>query len=81
MEMRKDLDEALRAVFSVAAVPEEEAAKALTRLPTGTLPAMAQEALDHYKKALNYLKQGNWGKYGEELSQIKQILENMAGKE
>ena len=81
LEMRKDLDEALRAVFSVAAVPEEEAAKALTRLPTGTLPAMAQEALDHYNKALNYLKQGNWGKYGEELSQIKQILENMAGKE
>jgi uncharacterized membrane protein (UPF0182 family) len=80
LEMRKDLDEALRAAFSVAAVPEEQTAKALTRLPTGTLPAMAQEALDHYHKALNYLKQGNWGKYGEELSQIKQILESMAEK-
>jgi uncharacterized membrane protein (UPF0182 family) len=81
LEMRKDLDEALRAVFEVAAVPQEQAARALTRLPTGTLPAMAQEALDHYNKALNYLKQGNWGKYGEELSQIKQILESMAEKD
>jgi hypothetical protein len=41
---------------------------------------MAQQALDHYNKALNYLKQGNWGKYGEELSQMKRILENMAGE-
>jgi uncharacterized membrane protein (UPF0182 family) len=79
LEMRKDLDEALRAVFSVAGVPEEQTAKALTRLPTGPVPAMAQEALNHYKKALNYLKQGNWGKYGEELNQMRQILENMAG--
>ena len=79
LEMRRDLDEALRAVFSVTGVPEEQTAKALTQLPTGPVPAMAQKALDHYNKALNYLKQGNWGKYGEELSQMKQILENMAG--
>ncbi|MCG6981181.1 MAG: UPF0182 family protein [Deltaproteobacteria bacterium] len=80
LEMRRDLDDALRAVFSVAGVPEEQTAKALTQLPTGQVPAMAQQALDHYNKALNYLKQGNWGKYGEELSQMKQILENMAGE-
>ena len=79
LEMRRDLDDALRAVFSVAGVPEEQTAKALTQLPPGQVPAMAQQALDHYNKALNYLKQGNWGKYGEELSQMKQILENMAG--
>jgi uncharacterized membrane protein (UPF0182 family) len=80
LEMRKDLDEALRAVFSVAAVPEEQTAKALARVPTGPLPSMAQEALNHYNKALDYLKQGNWSKYGEELSQLKQILENMTEK-
>ena len=80
LEMRRDLDDALRAVFAVAGVPEEQTAKALTQQPTGPVPAMAQQALDHYNKALNYLKQGNWGKYGEELSQMKQILENMAGK-
>ena len=81
LEMRRDLDEALRAVFSVTGVPEEQTAQALTQIPiTGPVPAMAQEALNHYNKALNYLKQGNWGKYGEELGQMKQILENMAGK-
>jgi uncharacterized membrane protein (UPF0182 family) len=64
----------------VAAVPEEQTAKALARVPTGPLPSMAQEALNHYNKALDYLKQGNWSKYGEELSQLKQILENMTEK-
>jgi len=80
VEMRKDLDEALRAVFSVEAVPQEQVQKALAAVPTGPLSTMAQEALNHYNKALDYLKQGNWGKYGEELSQIKRLLETMAAK-
>jgi uncharacterized membrane protein (UPF0182 family) len=80
LEMRNDLDEALRAVFSVEAVPQEQVQKALAGVPTGPLSTMAQEALNHYNKALNYLKQGNWAKYGDELSQIKRILETMAAK-
>jgi uncharacterized membrane protein (UPF0182 family) len=80
LEMRNNLDEALRAVFSVAAVPQEQVQKALAGVPTGPLSTMAQEALNHYNKALDYLKQGNWAKYGEELSQIKRILESMAAK-
>jgi uncharacterized membrane protein (UPF0182 family) len=80
LEMRNDLDEALRAVFAVEAVPKEQVQKALAALPTGPLSTMAQEALNHYNKALDYLKQGNWGKYGEELSQIKRLLETMAAK-
>jgi len=80
LEMRNNLDEALRAVFSVAAVPQEQVQKALAAAPTGPLSTMAQEALNHYNKALDYLKQGNWGKYGEELSQIKRILETLAAK-
>jgi uncharacterized membrane protein (UPF0182 family) len=80
LEMRNDLDEALRAVFSVEAVPQEQVQKALAGVPTGPLSTMAQEALNHYNKALNYLKQGNWAKYGDELSHLRQILETMAAK-
>jgi len=29
---------------------------------------------------MEYLKQANWAKYGEELSQLKQALEIMVGK-
>ncbi len=79
LEMKNDLDTALRAVFSVAGVPEEQQQRAVSNQPIGPLSTMAQEALTHYNKALKYLKQANWNKYGEELDQIHQILQTMAG--
>jgi uncharacterized membrane protein (UPF0182 family) len=78
LEMEKDLDAALRAVFSVVGIPKEQQQKAVMGLPTGPLSTMAQEALNHYNKAMEYLKQADWGKYGEELKQIQQILKTMA---
>jgi uncharacterized membrane protein (UPF0182 family) len=78
LEMEKDLDAALRAVFSVEGIPEEQQQKVLIGQPAGPLSTMAQEALNHYNKALEYLKQADWGKYGEELNQIQQILKTMA---
>jgi uncharacterized membrane protein (UPF0182 family) len=79
--MEKDLDAALRAVFQVEGVPEAQERKAVAGLPVGPLTPMAQDALDHYNKAMEYLKQANWAKYGEELNQLKQTLEAMTGKE
>jgi uncharacterized membrane protein (UPF0182 family) len=81
LEMEKDLDTALRAAFSVEGVPEKQQQKALIGLPAGPLSTMAQEALTHYNKALEYLKQGNWSKYGDELNQIQRILKTMAGRQ
>ena len=81
LEMERDLDTALRAVFSVTGVPKEKQQKAISGLPTGSLPAMAQEALNHYDKALEYLKKADWGRYGNELDQIRHILKTMAGGE
>ncbi|MEJ2224173.1 MAG: UPF0182 family protein [Syntrophobacterales bacterium] len=80
LEMEKNLDAALRAVFAVEGVPLAQQQKVLSGSPAGPLPAGAQEALDHYNKAMEYLKQANWGKYGEELSQLKQTLETMVGR-
>jgi uncharacterized membrane protein (UPF0182 family) len=80
LKMEKNLDAALKAVFAVEGVPLAQQQKALSGSPAGPLPAGAQEALDHYNKAMEYLKQANWAKYGEQLRQLKQILETMAGK-
>ncbi|MGA9479360.1 MAG: UPF0182 family protein, partial [Desulfobacterales bacterium] len=80
LQMRDNLDDALRAVFSVEAVPPAQIQEALTGLPTGPLSDMAQEALDHYNKALDYLKNADWTKYGQELDNIKDILQRMAKK-
>ena len=78
--MEKTLDEALKAVFAAQGVPPAQQQKVLSGAPAGPLPAGAQAALNHYNQAMEYLKQGNWAKYGEQLGQLKQILETMAGK-
>ncbi len=80
IEMRRTLDQALRAVFNI---PENQDTATTTMpalYPTGVpvLTGQAQKALEHYNKALNYLKQENWAGYGKELQQVKEILSKMA---
>jgi uncharacterized membrane protein (UPF0182 family) len=80
LEMKQNLDAALRAVFSAENMPTEATKKAIAGSPTGTLSEMAQRALHHYKRAIRYLRQGNWAKYGEELDRLRQILQGMTRK-
>ncbi len=80
LQMRDNLDDALRAVFSSAAVAPAQIQKALNGLPIGSLPDMAQTALDHYNSALGYLKQADWTNYGKEMNKIKDILQQMTKK-
>ncbi len=78
--MEKNLDTALQAVFAQEGVPSAPPPKVISGLPAGPLAAGAQAALNHFNQAMEYLKQANWAKYGDELNQLKQTLENMAGK-
>ncbi len=80
LQMRENLDDALRAVFSLDTIPPAQTQEALTGLPTGPLSNMAQEALNHYNKALAYLKNDDWTNYGQELDKIKDLLQRMAQK-
>ncbi|GMT45193.1 MAG: UPF0182 protein [bacterium] len=80
IEMRKTLDEALKAVFNIP-VGQDTTSRQLS-IPqqiTGTFAfsKQAQRALEHYNKALNYLKQNDWAGYGQELQQMKAILSRM----
>jgi uncharacterized membrane protein (UPF0182 family) len=83
-EMEPTLDAALRKVFLGAeaasyrqevSVPVEGEESAVTQ-EKGTDPA--SQALEHYNKALDYLKQGDWAGYGRELDKMRKILEEMA---
>jgi hypothetical protein len=35
-------------------------------------------ALKHYNKAKDYLRQGNWAGYGNELENLEKVLRDMA---
>ncbi len=81
LEMRQTLDDALRAIFSAESVPALATEQAVAGIqPQQTLPQMAAKALEHYNRAKDYLKKGDWTGYGRELNQLQQILQNMAGK-
>lgn len=80
LQMRDNLDDALAAVFYADTISTVQTQKAIKGLPTGPLSGMAQEALNHYKKAVGYLKNGDWTNYGKELNKLKGILQIMTKK-
>ena len=78
IEMRATLDEALQAVFNTIgeqAITPQQSVPYQTVSPV--LSTKAQDALDHYNKALDYLKQDNWSDFGNELQQMKSVLIQM----
>ncbi len=79
IEMRRTLDQALRAVFHATLSGDTTGLKpAMTTLTT--VPGYtekARQALNHYNKALQYLKQDDWTGYGNELKNMKKILLEM----
>lgn len=80
IEMRRTLDEALKAVFNISTGQAETMQQiASGQIVSDTLSSQAQKALDHYNRAMNYLKQENWAAYGDELKQMKMILSQMSG--
>ncbi|MDP2644471.1 MAG: UPF0182 family protein [Desulfobacterales bacterium] len=74
--MEETLDLALKAIFNQEISVERPAApKAsgdLTVLPLG------RQALEHYNKARDLLREGRWAEYGQEIEQLENILKKMA---
>ncbi len=78
IEMKETLDEALQAVFNVTG--EQSAATGETGISQATSPVLstqAREVLDHYNKAMDFLKQDNWSEFGTEMQQMRSILMQM----
>jgi uncharacterized membrane protein (UPF0182 family) len=81
IEMKETLEEALQAIFNSSGQQDSESLKQITGIEktvNTTLSSKAGEALDHYNKATEYLKQGNWAGYGKELQEMKDVLTRMS---
>ncbi len=74
--MAENLDKALRGVLEERIYPEE----VVSPLIPQTLGAdnLGELALQHYNKAKDYLRQGNWAEYGNELENLEKVLRDMA---
>lgn len=79
--MAKTLPEALSALFAGAAAPQSATVTATTptTTQTGSSPTLARQALEHYERALDRLKAGDWSGFGAELDALRPLLQRLGG--
>jgi uncharacterized membrane protein (UPF0182 family) len=84
--MEETLDRALDRLFprgSVPARPEAPPLDAFDVQTTSPIPGdsgLSKRALEHYQRALQAQRSGNWALYGDEIRRLGEALEQMAGE-
>jgi uncharacterized membrane protein (UPF0182 family) len=76
--MAENLDRALSSVLDERIIPKALAAPSVPE--TKDVSNLGAVALEHYSKAKDFLRQGNWAAYGRELESLEKILKEMASK-
>jgi uncharacterized membrane protein (UPF0182 family) len=84
--MEETLDLSLQKIFGGGPTKDKEAQAETKKPVTGAEVSERQsalEALGHFRKAQEFLRQGNWGAFGDELKKTGERLlaiEKKAGK-
>jgi len=81
--MEETLDAALRKIFGGGAAKDKKESPGTTKQAESgdkTYRQLAVEALGHFQKAQELLRQGNWGAFGEELKKTGELLKNLEKK-
>ena len=78
--MEETLEKSLQRIFGgkAVSVPTPSAAPPLEVAKDQIDPA--RQALDHFQRAQEFLRQGNWAGYGEELKRVEALLRQMQTK-
>ena len=78
--MEETLEQSLQRIFGgkAVSVPTPSAAPSLEVAKDQIDPA--RQALDHFQRAQEFLRQGNWAGYGEELKRVEALLRQMQTK-
>jgi uncharacterized membrane protein (UPF0182 family) len=76
--MEETLEQSLQRVFGTK--PGPEAPRAASAVSPQQVPGdknLAVQALDHFHRSQDFLKEGNWAGYGEELKKVEALLREM----
>jgi len=74
--MEENLDKALSRVLEGGVFPKEVASPLIPQ--TLNIYNLGGLALEHYNKAKDYLRQGNWAAYGKELEDLEKVLKEIS---
>ena len=77
--MEENLDKALNAILDIDIAPKHPASLVTPRIKGQGVSGLGETALEHYNKAKEYLRQGDWAGYGRELDQLENILKEISG--
>ena len=77
--MEENLDKALNAILDIDIAPKHPASLVTPRIKGQGVSGLGETALDHYNKAKEYLRQGDWAGYGRELDHLESILKEISG--
>ncbi len=75
--MEQNLDMALSSILGEQIFQKQSAAPSSPQ--TQDISASGALALEHYNKAREHLRQGNWAEYGRELENLEKILKEISG--
>jgi uncharacterized membrane protein (UPF0182 family) len=87
--MEETLERALDLLFPGRTAPRPPAEPAVSAPKPGETPApvtpaaaadLAAQAREHYQRALQAQRDGNWALYGEEIKRLGEVLEKMGGR-
>jgi uncharacterized membrane protein (UPF0182 family) len=76
--MEQNLDMALSSVLGGQLFSKQTASASTPQ--TEDIAGLGALALEHYNKAKDYLRQGNWAEYGRELENLEKILKEISSK-
>ena len=74
--MEPTLEAALSRVFAGVTVPTEIAPTPAAK-PGADIQSLINQAVEHFNKAMEYQRAGNWAGYGEEIQKLQDILNQL----
>ena len=78
--MEENLDKALSRILDIEITPKHPDSLAIPQIEGEGLSRLGATALDHYNKAKDYLRHGDWTGYGRELENLEKILKELSGR-
>jgi uncharacterized membrane protein (UPF0182 family) len=78
--MEEDLDRALSSILGKQVISKQPDSASPMILSNGGASSLGARALEHYNKAKEHLRNGNWTGYGDELENLEGLLNEMASK-